>query len=162
MRNLLVVLPIWLWRVYFQNWQKGFYFVISAQKYSFCQFLVINWAKMWIFTFKVSMLKLTGYPSSLQWYAKLGVGITGLAVACIFPKHEKMTVICHQRSERPILLIFANQLQILWIFTFKVSFQKLTGYPSSLQKYVKLGSSTTNLAVTSYFPKVTKNTVFCH
>ena len=35
------------------------------------------------------MLKLTGYPSSLQWYAKLGVGITGLAVACIFPKHEK-------------------------------------------------------------------------
>ena len=41
------------------------------------------------FTPKVLMQKLTGYPSSLYWYVKLGGGISGLAVAIHFPKVAK-------------------------------------------------------------------------
>ena len=86
------------------KWQKGLYFVICAPKCRFCQFLVVNCKKMWILTFKVSMQKLTNYPSSLgmqKWqkltsypsssylYVKFGRGIIGLAKVHHFPKVTK-------------------------------------------------------------------------
>ena len=45
----------------------------------------------------------------------------------------------------------------LWIFTFKISTQKLMGYPSSSLLYKKLGGGITGLARAIYFPSDKKN-----
>ena len=74
---------------HFPNVTKGQDFVIRAQKYRFCQFLVINYEKLWAFTSKVSMQKLTNYLSSLQCYVKIVSSITSLSVSCHFPKVTK-------------------------------------------------------------------------
>ena len=55
---------------------------MSAQTHQFCE-------KLFISTLKVSMQNLTSYPSSLQWYVKLGQGITSLAVVQHLPKVTK-------------------------------------------------------------------------
>ena len=64
--------------------------------------------------------QLTGYSSALWWYGKLSSGITGLAIACHFPKVTKWTVFCHQCPKTAILLVFAVDCEKLWIFMIKV------------------------------------------
>ena len=103
MWNLSVVLLVWLWLVIYQKWQKRPDFVVSAQKQWFCHFLAINCEKLCTFTSKFLMEKLTSYPSYLWWYAKLGSDITGLLVACHFPKVTKRIGFCHQRPKTPIM-----------------------------------------------------------
>ena len=110
MHNLVVLLLVFPWCIISQKWQKILDFVICAQTCRFYQYLAIDWKKLGIFAFKMSAPKLTSYPAYFQLYAKLGGGITSLALECVFPKVTKKTGFCHQRPNTPILPIFGDQL----------------------------------------------------
>ena len=76
----------------------------------------------------MSTQKLTCYPSSLQWYAKLGNGIIGFTVACHF---HKRTQFFHQRPKTPILQILGCKLQKI-VIIYLQKFNAKTDQPSFL------------------------------
>ena len=91
----------------------------------------------------------------------VGLLIWPMVMACHFPKVTK-TGFCHQHSSMPIWPIFSSQVQKMSLLPSKFPTEKLAGYPSSLQWNAKLGGGIAGLAMTCHFPKVTKETVFCH
>ena len=57
----LVANTVNFWQIFLHEdwiWSAG------PKKRSFCQFLVVNWKKMWNFFFKISTLRMSAYPSS--------------------------------------------------------------------------------------------------
>ena len=59
------------------------------------------------------MQKLTGYPSSSLWYAKLGSSITGLVMACHFPKVIKRAGGHFERCRRQVFITHAVAVPVL-------------------------------------------------
>ena len=79
--------------------------IFCWEKYNSCQFCIVNYEKLWITSLKVSIQKLTSYPSSPQWYRKLGCIITNLAMVQLLSKVTKRYLIL---SSAPKHANFAN------------------------------------------------------
>ena len=102
MWNLSVILLVWPSRLISQKWRN---FVISAEKHPHFEF-----EKLLILFLKVSMQKLTSYPSSSYWYVKLGRGLLVYLWCVISQKWQKRTGFCKKWLYKPSLLIFIIHL----------------------------------------------------
>ena len=85
----------WRWYCHFSHDMsfpkvtKETVFCHQRPKSQFAGIWQVDCVKIVNFILKVSIQKLIGYSSSLLWYAKLGVGITGLVVVRHSPKVTK-------------------------------------------------------------------------
>ena len=153
-----MIFPVWSWHIISLKWQKRTGFCHHRPKTLILPIFRLYWKNC---EFLPSKFQCKNWPAIFSLHHGiqiLSVILTVWLWHIISLKWQKKNGFCHNRPKMLILPIFSVNCENLWIFTLKVSMQKLTSYFFSSPLYAKLGSGMTSLAVARHFLKVTKIT----